>query len=124
MSAPLVVTPTPGACVIDCPVMVMPDPVLVVLARLALSAIAPPCTVMGPATDTAAAMVMLAVLFDLPMVSAVSVEPKFQPEVLKALVKLAASGSIRKTPVPANDLLVGALFCKTSVPALIDVVPL
>jgi hypothetical protein len=43
----------------------------------------------------------------------------------KELVKLSASDSIRKEPVPANVLLVGlgALFCNTKVPALMVVVP-
>ena len=69
---------------------------------------------------------MLAVLLALPIVKPLKVLPKFQPLVLKALEKLLALDSTRKTPVPAKVLLVGlgASFCSTRVPALMVVVPL
>ena len=53
MLAPLVVTLTPAAWVMDCPVMLIPLPVVAVLAKLALSATAPPLMFTGPLTVTA-----------------------------------------------------------------------
>ena len=71
------------------------------------------------------ARVMLAALLDLPITKLAKVLPKFQPDVLNALVKLLSLDSILKAPVPVKVLLVGlgALFCKTKVPAEIVVVP-
>ena len=86
----------------------------------------PPYTDIAPAAVMLLLMVIAAVLVVLPIVTLLSVEPKAQPDMAKELVKLSATDSIRKAPVPAKVLLVGlgALFCSTSVPALMVVVPL
>ena len=82
---------------------------------------------MAEAIVTPASLVPLAAVALLPIVRSVRLEPNVQPLVEKAEVKSLPADSIRKAPVPANVLLVmllGALFCNTSVPALIVVVPL
>ena len=80
----------------------------------------------GPATVVALASVTLAVLVDFPTIKLDKALPKFQPNVLNALVKLSPTDSMRKAPLPAKVLLdgLGALFCKTKVPSEIVVVPL
>jgi hypothetical protein len=59
------------------------------------------------------------------MVKPDNVLPKFQPDVLKGLLKLVPADSMRKAPFPAKVLLVGlgASFCKTKVPPEIVVDP-
>ena len=66
----------------------------------------------------ALATVMAWVLPSLPSVSPPRVEAKVQPEVEKAPPKLVDEGSMRRAPVPVNDLLLGlgALLASTKVP--------
>ena len=98
----------------------LPDEVI-----FSLIEIFPPKRAIGPAKVVVLAIVMLAVLVDLPMVKPDNVLPKFQPDVLKELLKLVPADSMRKEPFPAKVLLVGlgASFCKTKVPPEIVVVP-
>ena len=99
--------------------------VLFVAVSAALIARSPPWIVTGPAIVVKPARVISAVLVDLPMVRPPRVEPKFQPDVKNAALKLSATDSMRSAPAPENPLLavVGALFDSTSVPLEIAVAP-
>ena len=70
-------------------VIAMLPVVALLVLKLLLSVTAPPKIEIGPAKVVALASVMVAVLVDLPMIKLDKVLPKFQPDVLNALVKLS-----------------------------------
>jgi hypothetical protein len=73
------------------------------------------------------ASILTFVIFpDLPIVRPVNVELNVHPVFENADEKLELEGSILSWPIPLKTLLegFGELFCKTSVPALMVLLPL